>query len=534
MAIDPKLIVKRDDDLRSLNQSWRVYFQDLATFCLPRKAFINRQRVTGEKLQFHRVYDTTAIRALLIMAAGFHSNLTNPSTKWFELRTKELDFMKIKEVQLWFKNAEDKIFSTFNSSNFDTTMQEFYIDAGCFGTGSVFIQEDLQDIVRYTTIPIEQLGLEEDSQGRVQKVYRKFIYTVWQAWSLWGNQAGEVVVKKFKDGKLLDKVDFIHFVGPRDKRDPGKIDSLNMPFESIWIEVSKQEKIREGGFQENPYAVGRFYKRPDEVFGFSPAMNTLNDIKLVNEVKRTLIRAAQKIVDPPLMVPSKGFILPLNLNPAAMNYRNKETSKDDLQPIMTKANLPIGFEFSDVLQRDIEKHFFVPLFQAFADITKTMTIPEVQRRISENMVLLGPVVGRFTQELLDPVVLRTFAILFRRGELPPPPQVIQGQELDVIYTSQLAKAQRETEIFSIESFLNDVGAIAQVIPNVIDKIDGDKAVDIIADVKGVNPDIIRDDKNVVALRQQRAEQEAAVAQAEQIAQGAETAKTLSEAQSNAR
>ncbi|KKL19295.1 hypothetical protein LCGC14_2466900, partial [marine sediment metagenome] len=416
--------------------------------------------------------------------------------------------------------------------NFNSTMQEFYLDSGCFGTGSIFTGEDLQDRVRYTPIPIQQTFIEEDSRGRVNKFWRPFKYTAQQASEEWGQKAGQLVNDLIKKGDFQKKVDLIHGVFPRDLFDSRKKDNINMPIASIWLEVSQEHLISESGFEEFPFAVGRFNKETDEKYGFSPAMNALADIKMLNQEKKTLIRAAMKIVYPPHILPSSGFILPFNLNAAGTNYRNDQTTNDDFKAIETKGNIPIGLDMIQDVKSDIQKAFFVKLFQAFSDITKQMTIPEVNRRIAENMVLLGPVVGRFAQEVFDPLLERTFFILNRLGVLPEPPQVLQGQELDIVYISLLAKAQRFSEIQSLERAMSTIGALSEFKPDVLDKVNGDKAVDIIAEVNGVNPELILDDEEVADIRQQKAEQQVQLQALEMAKTGAAAAKDATQAEKN--
>ena len=528
----PEEAIKRQKELESERANWQNYWQDLANFCLPRKAHITEKKSPGQMQDFHRIFDSTAIRSLKIMAAGFHSHLTNPSSKWFELRMKNRQLMEVKEVKMWLKDVEDEIFTTLNSSNFDSTMQEFYPDSGCFGTGSIFIEEDIKDKVRFTMLPIGETFIEEDAQGRVNMIYRQFQYSVQQAFDLWGKDAGEVVIKAIEDKKFDKMVDILHWIVPRDVRTAGKEDNLNMAYESLWIEVSKKHIIKESGFDEFPVATGRFMKQPGERWGDSPAMEALADIKMLNAEKKTLIRAAMKVVDPPISIPDRGYMMPLNFNPSGINYRTATTEKDAIQPIMTNARIDIGLDMIQDVKADIEATFFVPLFKAFSQITKQMTIPEVQRRISENMVLLGPVVGRFTQEILDPVITRVFLIELRNGFLPEPPEILAGQEFDIVYISQLAKAQRNSEILSLERTLGTVGEIAQILPSVLDKIDADKAVDIIAEINGTDPELIRDGEEVAALRQERAAAAEKEEQQLDTSQAAETAKTISEADKN--
>lgn len=524
-------ITDRCQDLIDANSTWTSTHQELAEWNLPRKSYITREKTRGQKFNATKLYDSTAIRALKIMAAGFHSNLTNPASKWFNLRTRDLEVMKAKEVQLWFKEVEDIIFGALASSNFDTTMQEFYLNSGCFGTGIVLVLEDAIEKIRFIEIPIEQVVMEEDAYGRVNRVYRTFSLTAQQAFDLWGKSAGEAIAETIEK-KPNDQFKFLHYVGPRDERDVAKSDSINMPYKSVWIEKSKKHLIKEGGFLSNPYAVGRFYKDTADVFGYSPAMDVLPDTKLVNAMVKTHLRSVMKQADPALIAPRRGFIAPLNANAGKINYRDEKTPNDAITAFPTGSNPQQTLEFIQDTRLNIEKAFFVPLFQAISNITKQMTIPEVQRRISENMVLLGPVVGRFTQEVLDPIVLRVFDILWQAGDIPLPPFSVQGQDLDIVYISPLARAQKESEIYSLQAFMQDVGMVATAIPDVLDKLNGDEAIDQIAKIRGISPELIKSDSEVQVIRKARAEAEAAAAKAEAMAQGAQTIKTGSEAARN--
>ena len=220
--------IKKERDTRHDKlANWRSYWQDLAEFCLPRKAFVTRPRTRGERYNFRRVFDTTAIRSLRIMAAGFHSNLTNPSSKWFNLQTRDIGYMDDKSVKEWFKEVEDIMFTTFNTTNFDTTMHEFYSNAGAFGTGVVFIQEDEENDITFTLLAPESVILEEDTAERIKRIWVTFKYTAQQAHDLWGDNAGKVVATAMENGKEETELDFILRVTPRAKREEGKEDKAD-------------------------------------------------------------------------------------------------------------------------------------------------------------------------------------------------------------------------------------------------------------------------------------------------------------------
>ena len=161
-----------------------------------------------------------------------------------------------------------------------------------------------------------------------------------------------------------------------------------------------------------------------------------------------------------------------------------------------------------------------------------MTATEVQERIAEKMVMLGPVIGRLQSEMLDPIIGRTFGILLRNNILLPPPEILQGRDLVIEYVSPLALAQRREAITSVSSLLQLTSGVAQFIPEVIDKIDGDKVIDEAAEIFGVSPELIRDARQVGEIRQDRAEREQEQAQLALAKEAIDADKTLSESNKN--
>lgn len=520
--------VKRFENLKSERFSWEDHWQSLAKYIIPRKAYINRTKTPGEKVAAN-VYDSTAIEANRILAAGLHGYLTNPASRWFALRTQRKALMESREVKIWFKEVEDEIYNTLNSSNFDQKIHEIYLDLPCFGTATLYEEEDDTERVRFRAIPVSELYVIENAKGFVENVYREFEYTVSQAYERWADKVGEEIVKAYKEHQYEKKFTFIHVVEPRHERAAGKSDVRNMPYRSIFIEKSKKRLIQEGGYREFPYYCVRFDKESGETYGSSPGQTALPDIKMLNKMEYTLLRATMKVTDPPLVLPHDGFVLPLNLNPGKLNYALAGTLTESLRPIETKANIAAGNDKTEQKRHSIRQMFFVDLFLALTQLKKQMTVPEVMERIAEKMLLLGPTLGRLMNELLDPIIIRTFNILLRRNLLPPIPRQLQGVDYVVEYISPLAKAQKQSEITSMNIALSTIGEIAKFNQEVLDKIDGDKAVDMIIDVHGVNPDIIRDDEEVRVIREARQQ---AIQEAEDIAkaqQAAETAKSAAEA-----
>ena len=154
---------------------------------------------------------------------------------------------------------------------------------------------------------------------------------------------------------------------------------------------------------------------------------------------------------------------------------------------------------------------------------KNMTATQVNAINNEQMMMIGPVYERLDHELLDPFIGRTFGIMDRMGLIPPVPEELAGQELEIEYISMLAQAQQMVGLGGIDRLTTYAGEIAQLNPDVLDKFDADEAVDQYARMLGVPAAIVRSDETVAEMRHRRAEQQAQMQQMAAAAQMAQTA-----------
>ena len=88
-------------------------------------------------------------------------------------------------------------------------------------------------------------------------------------------------------------MEIIHCVKPRGVYDNKKLDKKNMPFQSIYFEYENGHIISIGGFKEMPYVIPRYLKSSTEVYGRSPAMSALPEIKVLNKMVEVGLKAAQ-------------------------------------------------------------------------------------------------------------------------------------------------------------------------------------------------------------------------------------------------
>ena len=415
-------IIKRCGKLDGDRQNYASFWQDVAKYVIPRKAYITRTRTPGAKYDYD-VYDSTAMQSNIVLAAGLHSYLTNPNSKWFSLRLDNEELADNAEVKTWLDDTEKRMYNQLNASNFNQQIHELYLDLGAFGVACMYEEEDETDGIRFYSRDISEIYLCENEKEKIDTVYRKFKMTARQAYEKWDEQAGEVVMEAMEKKEYDKMIEFIHCVAPRYERDVNKEDSKNMPFESTYVETSKRYIVNESGYREFPYFTPRFNKNSGEVWGSSPAMVLYSDIKMLNEMVKVLIRSAQKQVDPPLVLPHDGYLLPIKYGPADLNFRLKGSADDKIEPLVTGANISIGLEIISQWQNIVKKGYFVDLFLLLADpARKDMTATEVMQRVEEKMLILAPVLGRLMNEFLDPLIHRTFNILWRTGKIMPPPE----------------------------------------------------------------------------------------------------------------
>ena len=159
--------------------------------------------------------------------------------------------------------------------------------------------------------------------------------------------------------KILEEITLVHAVFPREERDATKVTAENKPFASVYIEPDQKVVLSESGFDEFPYMAPRFTKASSELgYGRSPSMTALPDIKMLNKMSEVTIRAAQKQVDPPLLVPDDGFMLPVRTIPDGLNFYRSGT-RDRIEPLNIGANNPLGLNMEEQRRQAIRAAYYV-------------------------------------------------------------------------------------------------------------------------------------------------------------------------------
>jgi len=518
-----KAIVSRFEYLEGQRANWDSHYQELADYMLPRKADIVRKRGKGEK-RMEVIFDGTALQSVDLLASSLHGMLTSGATPWFHLTLKDDDLGRDEEVQAWLEDTSSRMMRAITMSNFETEVHEMYVDLVVFGTGCMFVEMDKKSM-RFSTRHISEFYVAEDQFGIVDTVFRKYVLPARQAVQRFGIENVSTFIQKRFEKKPDEEVTVLHCVMPRSERDPTKQDNKNMPFASMYICMETKMVMQESGFQEFPYVVPRFLKATGEVMGRSPAMVALPDVKMLNLMSKTIIQAAQKLIDPPLLVPDDGFLLPVRTQPGGLNFFRSGT-RDTITPLNTGANIPIGLSMEEQRRSAIRSAFYVD--QLLTGGSPNMTATEVVQRQEERMRVIGPVLGRLMNEMLRPMIDRVFALMLRADMLAPPPEILQGIDVDVEYVSPLARAQKSSSLNSTMKALEILLPLAQALP-VADHINADGLVNHVMDSLGVPKKVVKPQSEVDAAREQQAAQQQAMMERQETSQDVQDVAQIAQA-----
>tara|TARA_R100001594_G_scaffold33685_2_gene62434 strand:- start:14655 stop:16286 length:1632 start_codon:yes stop_codon:yes gene_type:complete len=524
MPTDAQSYTKRYEELRDDRRNWEHHWQEIAEVVLPRRTDIVGKRTPGDKRNLKAI-DSTGIIANELLAAGLHGMMTNPASKWFTLRLSNANLNMEDEVKLWLEAVENIIYEELSSSesSFSSHMHELYLDLSAFGTAIMFIGEttQTQDLM-FQSLPLKECYVSENADGRIDTLYRKYEQTVRQIVQKWGpkeSAVGKDVITCYNTGKLEEKFEIIHAIFPRMDYDRRKRTRQNMPIASVYVLCKEDIILEESGYEEMPVLAPRWSKAAGEVYGRGPGMATLPDVKMLQQMAKTVIKAAQKVVDPPLQLEDDSVILPVRTIPGGLNYRR--AGSEPITPLSTGAQIPIGLDMMQDVRTRIREGFFLDQLQLQQG--PQMTATEVLQRTEEKLRLLGPVMGRMQSELLSPLINRVFGILGRQDKLPPLPALLEDGNYTIEFVSPLARAQRQVEANSLLRVFEIGSTVMQMQPDAGRVFKAEDTVRWLSGLFGIPQIILETETETQQRKQAEAQMQQQMQQMAMLQQGAEIA-----------
>ena len=520
---------RRLEELKRIRQPWERAWQPLAEYIEP-----TRLRLTMKNEGFtsrDKIIDSTGTFALRTLASGMHSGLTSPARPWFRLTTPDRELREFDPVKVYLSEVEKKMREVFQASNIYTSFHTGYGDIGQFGQSCGLLAEDDKSVIRLNQQLHGRFWIARDENGVATTLYRQFRWSVERIVRFFGyEKCSERIRQAYDQSKYDQTFDICHAVEPRLDRDTRKLNSANKAWLSNYWEYDGRENdslLRESGFDENPIIAPPWELAADDTYAMSPGMIALGDVKMLQLEQTRKLEGIDKKVRPPMTGPASMRNNPASLLPGAITYVDATVANGGFRPAM-EVRLELSELREDIrdVQDRIRQAFYADLFLMLSNMEgiQPRNQFEIAERKEEKLLALGPVLENIYNGQLEPVIDRTFAILNRRNELPPPPPELENTELEVEYISILAQAQKAVATGGVERVWAFAGNLAGLKPEALDKLDADQSIDVYADLIGVDPSIIVSDDKVKEVRAARAEQMQAAQNAEMAATMAPAAK----------
>jgi hypothetical protein len=372
----------------------------------------------------------------------------------------------------------------------------------------------------FKSFPVSAVSIDENDEGIVDTIALEEHLTAAQAARRFGR---ENLSEKISDAlknmeKAHVKFAFIQIVLPREDRDSSKINSQNMPFASVVIDVEGEKIMEQGGFMEFPAAVPRWDTVPGEKYARSPGMMALPDTATLQAMGKTLLIGGQRAADPPLWMASDSVMSPIRSFPGGITILDLSDSGGNLPvgPLPTSTNLPLGRDMQMDYRAQVEAAFFKNVFNLPVDGPE-MTATEVIQRKEEFIRVLGPVFGRQETDYVARLITRVHGILERSGDFGEVPAILEDREIKFIFQSPIQRARRQLEIANMRASLDNLAVLAEAQPEILDNFDGDRITRDAREWGGVPSRWLRPEDQVAQMRQARQQQ----MQMQEIVEGAQ-------------
>jgi hypothetical protein len=534
-----EIIALRDRERDKQQGYWWSLYQDAADLVYPREDQINTKNTPGEDKSVRRL-DSTAVESSKRMASGLATSLNvTTGSRFFGIKAVNPALARNDAVRRWCWTATGIVLDALYGSNIIMHMVQSFRSLVTFGTNCLFSEWDAQHgQLNFKDHAISTYTIKENNHGDVDTVILSFKMTARQAVAEYGeeNLGKEIIAAAADLEKESKKFDFIWIVRPRTELNILLSDDMNMPFESVVVEVKGRKTVYETGYMELPFHVARWEKGATEKYGRGPGTDYIADIRQLQKLVADFMDICNKKSLPPLEVLSS-FEGRVNLNPKAIN---RVQQMDSIRPINQGATgeLQAVWQAITEMRQRIKDYFYESVFTPIGSLQDKShrTAAEIEQRRQEGLRLLAAPVMNVQSELLTPLIMRCFMLLLRNGRIPMPPQQlmkvtgrsktaiqmdIDPEQLGLEYIGPMALALSNQEAQGSQALVAKVMQIDSANPEIhaSDYVNWGSAIPRWAQADGVNVEDLASDDQVQAKQQARAKQQQAM-MAMQAAQAA--------------
>ena len=475
----------------SKRRGWEELWSECLRYGQPaRKA--GQNSVNGiNKRTASDLFDGTAADGVEQLAASLLAELTPPWSKWFAIVPgQDIDPIVANEIGHALQDTTRRIQSHFDRSNFSVEMHQCLLDVVTCGTATLLFEEappGSQSAFRFTAVPATEMLIDGNSNGLIENQFRQT------------NLSLEEIICRFPTAFNWSEI--TKNVADRSRHQVELVESVRNTSTGAYYTAYVTELpgisdrlilLSDGSFEVSPFITFRWMKGSGEIYGRSPVMSALPEIKTANKVVELILKNASIAVTGIWLAEDDGVLNPANIHLVPGSIIPKAAGSSGLTPLQSPGRLDV----SQLVLGDLRARIrHTLLTDRLAPVSgNSMTATEVLERSAEASRLLGAIYGRLQTELLTPLVRRSIAILARRGEIAP--IKLDGSLADIQYLSPLARTQSRNDMHNVVIWLETLAKLESAKSPIINK---EATARWLAQNLGVPSELVASDQEILAV-----------------------------------
>ncbi len=470
-------LLRRFDLAKQRRGVWESTWQECYDHALPQCGDFTHTAQPG-RLRTERLYDGTALDAVDQLAASLLGHLTPPWTQWFGFRPgPDLSAEEADALSPVLEESARIIQSHFDNSNFSVEIHQCYLDLVVGGTAALYFEEAAPgsfSAFKFSSVPLTDIILEEGEGGALDGSFRQMKLTLAQIRERYPD--ADIPANIANEGSHDTQARF----GVLESILP---DNAGYEYAAVITENGKAVELSSGRFSGSPCIAFRWMKSPGEIYGRSPVMKALPDIKTANKVVELILKNASIAVTGIWQADDDGVLNPANIELVPGAIIPKAVGSDGLKPLEMPARFDVSQLVIDDLRARIRHSLLIDKLGQLSG--KRMTATEVAERAGEMALLLGATYGRLQSELLTPLIRRAYSILRRRGEIAD--IALDGRFVTLDYRAPLARAQAHK---NIQNTLHWISSVQSMGPAATSAVNTAAAARYLGEALGVPSDLI--------------------------------------------
>lgn len=419
-----------------------------------------------------KIRHTSPTKMALTAADGLHGGLTNQAEQWFTMYVGQYHNESETlggDSRDWILNAQDCVRDTLAISNFYTSLYPFELELLCVGTGFMLCSADPVTRARYYHYTFGAYWLAMNSRRYVDTAYLRHMVRAIDIVNDYGEENCPERVRRdvtqhggFTEFPVIQCIQPWNYFGNKGPSEKWQYEDVHF----VEGGTDDEKILYRGGFRTRPFVTATWADSGDSPYGIScPGFDALADIKELYECAKDYGMGIKWRVDPAFWY--SGPEEYKHIKPGGL-YRVADARQTPMQAIV-----PPDFDVASantymagILER-ISATFYNREFLLVQSRERQITATEVNQLIVEKNTVLGPIAARISDNVLMPLLDRTFEIIDSEWSvfsvMDDPPEELDGLEIKPYFTGQLARAQRQgNALQEIMSTLQIAGGVQQL------------------------------------------------------------------------